>query len=65
MAQGTVKWFKKELGYGFITSEGKDYFVHWKNIVMDGYKDLAKDDKVEFEITPSDKGEMAASVKKI
>ncbi|MBX4420643.1 cold shock domain-containing protein, partial [Mycobacterium tuberculosis] len=40
MAQGTVKWFNAEKGYGFITLEGdgQDVFVHWSAIQMDGYR---------------------------
>lgn len=49
--KGTVKWFNSQKGYGFITdSEGKDYFVHYSSIVMDGFRYLNKDDIVNFEI---------------
>ena len=49
--KGTVKWFNDVKGYGFITDEsGKDVFVHYSNILMDGRKFLHENDIVEFEI---------------
>lgn len=49
--KGVVKWFNKEKGFGFITKEdGKDIFVHYKNLNMDGYKLLNECQKVEFDI---------------
>jgi CspA family cold shock protein len=49
--KGIVKWFNKEKGFGFITKEdGKDIFVHYKNLNMDGYKLLNECQKVEFDI---------------
>lgn len=59
---GTVKWFKNEVGYGFVTSAGKDYFVHFSNINGQGYKALNKDDKVEFTIGQGPKGPTATDV---
>lgn len=48
---GKVKWFNNQKGYGFITNEeGKDIFVHYSSILMDGRKTLHEDDIVEFEI---------------
>lgn len=48
---GKVKWFNDKKGYGFITdSEGKDVFVHYSSILMNGRKSLHEDDFVEFEI---------------
>ena len=62
MAQGTVKWFNPEKGYGFISQEGgEDLFVHWSEIQMDGYKTLDEGAKVEFEITTGDNGKLQAS----
>lgn len=50
--RGTVKWFNSQKGYGFITREdGIDYFVHYSNIKMDGYRSLEEGDIVEFEVT--------------
>ena len=62
MAQGTVKWFNTEKGYGFISQEGgEDLFVHWSEIQMDGYKTLDEGAKVEFEVTQGDNGKLQAS----
>ncbi len=62
MAQGTVKWFNPEKGYGFISQEGgEDLFVHWSEIQMDGYKTLDEGAAVEFEVTQSDNGKLQAS----
>lgn len=63
MAQGTVKWFSNQKGYGFITQEGgKDVFCHFSGIVAEGYKTLNEGDKVEFEIIQGTKGEQASNV---
>lgn len=63
MAQGTVKWFSNEKGYGFIEREdGDDLFVHFSEINIDGYRTLAQGQKVEFEITQGDKGLQASRV---
>ncbi len=63
---GTVKWFNSEKGYGFIsTSEGKDVFVHFTAIQADGYKSLEEGEKVEFDVTKSDRGETATNVVKL
>ena len=62
MAQGTVKWFNPDKGYGFISQEGgEDLFVHWSEIQMDGYKTLDEGAHVEFEVTQGDKGKLQAS----
>ncbi len=64
--QGTVKWFNDAKGYGFITTdEGKDVFVHFSAIAMDGFKSLAEGQRVEFEITQGQKGEQAVNVVRI
>ncbi|MBL3593781.1 MAG: cold-shock protein [Synergistaceae bacterium] len=61
--QGTVKWFNDAKGYGFITTdEGKDVFVHFSAIAMDGFKSLAEGQRVEFDITQGQKGEQAVNV---
>jgi CspA family cold shock protein len=64
MAQGTVKWFNAEKGYGFITLEGEnqDVFVHWSAIQMDGYRSLEEGQQVEFEVGEGQKGPQAESV---
>ena len=54
MAQGSVKWFNAEKGYGFIAQDGggPDVFVHFSAIQTDGYKSLEEAQRVEFEVTP-------------
>ena len=64
MAQGTVKWFNAEKGYGFIAREGApDVFVHWHAIQSDGYKTLEEGQAVEFDVTRNEKGEQAENVR--
>lgn len=67
MAQGTVKWFNPDKGYGFISREdGDDLFVHFSEIQMDGFKTLDEGQKVEFDITTGQNGKLQASnVRKI
>ena len=66
MAQGTVKWFNAEKGFGFIAVDGgPDVFVHYSAIQMDGYKSLDQDQRVEFEITQGQKGPQAEGVRPI
>ena len=66
MAQGTVKWFNDQKGYGFISVEGgKDVFVHHSGIEGQGFKSLAEGDSVSFEIEQGAKGPSAVRVKKI
>ena len=63
LAQGTVKWFSNEKGYGFIEREGgEDVFVHFSAITMDGYKSLTEGQRVEFEVVQGPKGAQAANV---
>ncbi len=63
MAQGTVKWFSNEKGYGFITSEdGKDVFVHFSQIQSEGFKSLSEGTKVSFDIVDGQKGPQAENV---
>jgi CspA family cold shock protein len=63
LAQGTVKWFSNEKGYGFIErEEGDDVFVHFSAINMDGYKTLTEGQRVEFEVVQGEKGLQAANV---
>jgi cold shock protein len=65
MAQGTVKWFNAEKGYGFITVDGggADVFVHWSAIQADGYKSLDEGQRVEFEVGQGQKGPQAEAVR--
>ena len=63
---GTVKWFDAKKGYGFIELEGSDdIFVHYSDILDEGYKLLKDGQKVEFEVEKDDQGEKAKNVKKI
>jgi CspA family cold shock protein len=63
LAEGTVKWFSNEKGYGFIEREGgDDVFVHFSAITMDGYKSLTEGQRVSFEVVQGDKGLQAANV---
>ncbi len=64
MLKGTVKWFNKEKGFGFVTSEeGTDYFVHFTGIVGEGFRTLEEGQAVTFEVTEGKKGPMAVEVK--
>lgn len=63
--KGKVKWFNAEKGFGFICGEdGKDIFVHYSQILADGYKSLDEGQEVTFEIVESDKGLQARNVEK-
>ncbi len=65
MEKGTVKWFNGAKGYGFISRPGsEDVFVHFKEIVGDGYKTLHEGDVVPFEIGRGPKGLQATNVSK-
>ena len=64
MAQGTVKWFNAEKGYGFIAVDGgNDLFVHYTAIEMDGYRSLEDGQRVEFEVGEGPKGPQAEQVR--
>ena len=64
MAQGTVKWFNADKGYGFIVVDGgRDVFVHHTAIMMDGYRSLEEGQRVEFDITQGERGPQAESVR--
>ena len=64
--QGRVKWFNAEKGFGFIDrGEGKDVFVHYSQIVQNGYKTLNEGELVEFELYQSERGMQAKHVVKI
>lgn len=63
MKTGTVKWFNKEKGYGFLSVEGEeDIFVHYSAIQGDGFKALEEGQKVTFEVTTGNKGPQASNV---
>lgn len=62
MAEGVVKWFNPEKGYGFISqNDGEDLFVHFSEIKMDGFKTLDEGQRVSFEATTGQNGKLQAS----
>jgi CspA family cold shock protein len=67
MAQGTVKWFNAEKGFGFIEQDGggADVFVHHTAIASTGYRSLDEAQRVEFDITQGPKGPQAENVRGI
>lgn len=65
MATGTVKWFNNKKGYGFINEEnGRDIFVHFSSISMEGYKSLTEGEDVIFDVEESGRGPEAKNVRK-
>ena len=67
MAQGVVKWFNGEKGFGFIAQDGggPDVFVHYSAIAGAGYRSLEENQRVEFEITQGSKGPQAENVRPV
>ena len=67
MAQGTVKWFNAEKGFGFITPDdgGADVFAHFSAIASSGYRTLDENQRVEFEIAQGQKGPQAANIRPV
>jgi CspA family cold shock protein len=67
MAQGVVKWFNAEKGYGFITPDdgGKDLFVHYSEIQASGYRSLDEGQRVSYEPQDTAKGPQASQVNPI
>ncbi|MDO4438854.1 MAG: cold shock domain-containing protein [Eubacteriales bacterium] len=64
--KGTVKWFNNQKGYGFISDEnGKDVFVHYSGLKMEGFKTLEDGQAVEFDVVNGDKGPQATNVVKL
>ncbi|MFM1993469.1 MAG: hypothetical protein RL537_158 [Actinomycetota bacterium] len=64
MAQGTVKWFNSEKGFGFITQDdGPDVFAHFSAIQSDGYRELKENQRVEFDVKQGDKGLQAENIR--
>ena len=64
MAQGTVKWFNAEKGFGFIEQDGggPDVFAHYSAIATQGYRELKEGQAVSFEVTQGAKGPQAANI---
>jgi CspA family cold shock protein len=66
MAQGTVKWFNPEKGFGFISrDDGDDVFVHHTAIIGEGYRSLDEGQRVSFDVTQGKKGPQASNVTKL
>jgi cold shock protein len=66
VAEGTVKWFNNDKGYGFISQpEGEDLFVHFSAIQTEGYKSLEEGQAVQFEVTQGPKGKQASNVRPV
>jgi cold shock protein len=66
MTQGTVKWFNSEKGFGFLSRDvGPDVFVHYSQIDGAGYRSLAENQHVEFEVDHGPKGPQATSVRTV
>jgi CspA family cold shock protein len=67
MATGKVKWFNDQKGYGFITPDdgGRDLFVHHSTIQGTGFKTLAPDQQVQFDVEQDAKGPRATNVVKL
>ena len=66
MAEGIVKWFNDQKGYGFIEQKnGEDLFVHYSAIVGSGFRTLAEGDRVSFDVGEGKKGPTAENVRKL
>ena len=67
MAQGTVKWFNPDKGFGFIAPDdgSADVFVHFSAIESSGYRTLEENQKVEYSVTQGPKGPQAAQVRMV
>ena len=63
MPQGNVKWFDKKKGYGFVTHEGKDIYIHHSE--MDHKHVPETNDLISFEIVPGEKGFKAQNITKV
>lgn len=66
MTKGKVRWFNAEKGFGFIDrGDGKDIFVHYSQIQLDGYKTLLEGEDVEFDLLETERGLQAKNVVKV
>ena len=64
---GTVKWFNESKGFGFIAPDdgGKDLFAHFRKIRAEGFKTLAENQRVQFEVTQGQKGPQASNIRPV
>jgi CspA family cold shock protein len=64
MANGIVKWFNDAKGFGFITPDegGEDLFAHFSAINSTGFKSLAENQRVSFDVTTGPKGKQASNI---
>ena len=67
MAQGTVKWFNGEKGFGFIAPDdgGKDVFVHYSEVQGSGFRTLEENQRVQFDVEQGPKGPQAVRVRAV
>lgn len=66
MAQGTVKWFNAEKGFGFISTEnGQDVFAHFSVIQSDGFRSLDEGQRVTFDVEDGQRGPQAVNITKL
>ena len=62
---GRVKWFNKEKGFGFLTANGQDVFCHFKEIQMDGFKNLIDGETVDFTLVETPRGPAAKNIRPV
>jgi CspA family cold shock protein len=63
MVEGTIRWFNRKKGFGFIVGDGgQDIFVHFSNVIDEHHHRLKEGDQVEFELVQGEKGPKAAKV---
>ena len=67
MAEGTVKWFNADKGFGFITPDGggADLFAHYSEISANGFRSLDENQRVAFEVTQGQKGPQASNIRNL
>ncbi len=66
MAEGKVKWFNDQKGYGFIETETQgDVFVHYSAIEAEGFRSLQEGERVSFDVEDTPKGPQAVNVKRM